>query len=180
MKLMVGLGNPGNEYAKNRHNVGFMFVEFFTKKIDASASFNIHNKFNANIAELNHEGEKYLVAEPQTYMNRSGETVSRLAAFYKIKPEDIIVAHDDLDILLGKSKIQMANGPKLHNGLASIEQLFGTANFWRIRIGVESRTGEYRPSGEEFVLQDFTREEKLLLQESFEKIYHQLFLQKVL
>lgn len=180
MKLLVGLGNPGKEYEHNRHNIGFMFVEHLIQKTTPGVSFSLQSKFKSMIAETQYNGEKYIVAEPQTFMNRSGESLTRLAQFYKITPDNIIVAHDDLDIFLGKYKVQMANGPKQHNGLASIEQLFGTPNFWRVRIGVENRNEEFKVPGETYVLQNFTDEEKSTLPTTFDKIIEQMKVQKVI
>lgn len=150
MKLLVGLGNPGEKYQHNRHNIGFMFADFMK-----------------NNERMKHE--KWIILKPQNYMNRSGEEVSKTAHFYKIEPEDIFVAHDDLDIPLGKFKIQKGTGPKLHNGISSIEQLLGTNDFWRIRIGVENR-GDNRISGEVYVLQDFTNEERQTITSLFPEI----------
>ncbi|MEO6508540.1 MAG: aminoacyl-tRNA hydrolase, partial [Patescibacteria group bacterium] len=92
MKLFVGLGNPGKEYQKNRHNIGFMLAEYLVKKMSPETGFNLTSRFAANLAEFSIGNDKYLFAEPQSYMNRSGEAVVRLAQFYKVKPADIFVA----------------------------------------------------------------------------------------
>jgi PTH1 family peptidyl-tRNA hydrolase len=180
MKLFVGLGNPGKEYQENRHNIGFMFVEYLVKKLSPETSFTMNTRFAARIAEFNHNDDKWIVAEPQAYMNRSGEASSKLAVFYKVPKTDFFVAHDDLDIPFGKFKIQNGTGPKLHGGLSSIEQLFGTTDFWRIRIGVESRTPDQNIPGEAYVLQNFSSDEKTQLSPLFDKILNQLLLQKVI
>jgi len=180
MKVFIGLGNPGKEYEQNRHNVGFMFVEYLAKKMQPETEFILQPRFASRIAELSIGGEKYLFAEPQSYMNASGESFIKLVSFYKVDPESIFVAHDDLDIPLGKTKVQKGTGPKLHGGLSSIEERFGSANFWRIRIGVENRTPENHIPGEAYVLQDFSADEKDLLFPTFEKIHEQLLLSKIL
>ncbi len=107
---------------------------------------------------------KILIAKPQTFMNRSGEAVSKIVNFYHIPLENVYIAHDDLDIPLGSFKVQKGTGPKLHNGLASIEEKLGTVDFWRIRIGVDNREGNRSLSGEAYVLQDFTDEEMKTVQ----------------
>lgn len=174
MKLFVGLGNPGNRYKKNRHNVGFMLIEYLANKLQPESSFSNSTKFSSLTNELTVDEDIYIFAEPQTYMNRSGEPVSRLLQFYKVAIDNLVVAHDDLDIPFGKFKIQAGTGPKLHNGLSSIEQLLGTKDFLRIRIGVENRTPDNYMPGEAYVLQNFTQEEHTQLKDIFEKIYQQL------
>ncbi len=178
MKVFVGLGNPGKEYIKNRHNVGFKFVEFLAKKLKSDVEFSSSSKFSAFVAEASFVHEKYLFVEPQNYMNRSGETVAKVLSFYKVDSTSLFVAHDELDIPLGKFKIQHATGPKLHNGLSSIEEKIGTEDFWRIRIGVDSRAPENKISGEDYVLQNFTHEESEQLQSVFDSIFKQLQLNK--
>lgn len=164
MKLIVGLGNPGEKYSKNRHNVGFMFVDFLAKKLKGEQAVFKADKYTDSetfVTDLN--GEKIVFAKPQTYMNKSGEAVSKLMKFHSAKLEDLIIAHDDLDIPLGKTHIQTAVGPQLHNGLESIEQHLKTKDYARIRIGVDSRTKDRWVNGETYVLSDFLVEEKNIL-----------------
>lgn len=180
MKLLAGLGNPGEKYAQNRHNIGFLFCDFFAKKFaldnheneKTEINFEQNKKFRAEIFEINSPKEKFILAKPQTYMNLSGESIKKVKDFYKIIPENIFVAHDDLDIPLGKFKIQHGNGPKIHNGITSTEQHVGE-NFWRIRIGVDNR-GEFRIPGVEYVLQNFRPDEMPSVNEMFEKIILQM------
>jgi len=150
MKLIVGLGNPGAKYAQNRHNSGFMLVDYL--KQNAS--------FNSDVEYL----------KPQTFMNKSGDEVSRKLYFYKLKPEDLIVIHDDLDLRLGEFKIQKGKGPKVHNGVNHIEERLGTKDFWRVRIGVDARPLENRIPGDAYVLQNFLPEEKQILSQLFPEI----------
>lgn len=186
MKLIVGFGNPGEKYVDNRHNIGFMCVEYLAYKLSSSPSvsnpFTFDKTFNAEIAVMHKDGEKIMLAKPQTFMNRSGEAVQKLLAFYKVRLQDMAVAHDDLDIPIGKCKIQIGTGPKIHNGLLSTEQKLGTADFCRIRLGIENRQSEDRMPGEAYVLQDFTPDERTLVNECFGVVYERLqydFLRKV-
>lgn len=174
MKLLVGLGNPGNQYHGNRHNVGAMFVDSFAPVSHDAISFDHNEKFESLMVQLEVDGGKWIVLKPQTFMNRSGHAVSRVMQFYKIHPSDVYVAHDDLDISLGKFKILKGVGPKLHNGLLSIEKHIGTADFWRIRIGVENRDPDNRMPGEAYVLQDFTPEERAVVENIFQEITDKL------
>lgn len=173
MKLIIGLGNPGPEYARTRHNIGFMFVDFLAEKLEA-APFTNKKKFEAEITDVIISGEKVILVKPQTYMNDSGRAVSALANFYDVSPKDIIIVHDDLDITLGEYKIQTAKGPKVHNGLISIEQSLATPDFTRVRIGIDGRTSERTTSGKEYVLNTFSSPEMTVLQDLFQTLSQQL------
>jgi len=167
MKLVVGLGNPGTKYEKNRHNVGFMFVEFLSRS-------NPFKKDKYLLSEVCEIDKKIVLAKPQTYMNKSGDAVQKLLARYlptpyNLQPTTLIVVHDDLDIPFGKFKIQM-QGPKQHNGLTDIQDKLRTMDFLRIRIGVDNRPLENRMNGEEYVLQNFLEQEATVLPELFKKI----------
>jgi len=167
MKLLVGLGNPGEAHANNRHNVGFMVVDRL-----AGEGVEWESKFEALILKA----KDYLLVKPQTFMNRSGEVVAKIANFYKVMIDDLTVIHDDLDIRLGEYKIQKGVGPKVHNGLISVEEQLGTANFWRVRIGVDNRiqNSEFRIQGEDYVLADFLPEEKTIIDGVIEKAVKEL------
>ncbi len=151
MKLIVGLGNPGDQYTHTRHNAGFLFVDELAKHLEPHDS-------------------RFRLLKPETYMNASGEAVAHEANYYKIAPADIIVIHDDLDLRLGLWKKQKGVGPKLHYGIQSIEEKLGTKDFYRIRIGVDNRNADYRIPGEAYVLQRFTDGELVKLQEIFKVI----------
>ena len=132
MFLIVGLGNPGSEYEKTRHNVGFMAIEKLAHTY-GFASFKA--KFDGLIAEGKIGSEKVYILKPQTYMNLSGNSVVKAANFYKILPQNIIVIHDDMDLSVGKVKAKIGGGSGGHNGLKSIDAVI-TSNYNRIRIGV--------------------------------------------
>lgn len=132
MKLVVGLGNPGLEYANTRHNVGFMAVDEICSRYNFSS---FKTKFDGLIAEANIDGQKIYLLKPMTFMNLSGNCVVKAAMFYKILPQDIIVIHDDLDLVIGKVKAKIGGGHAGHNGLKSIDAHI-TNNYNRIRIGI--------------------------------------------
>lgn len=156
MKLIVGLGNPGKEYENTPHNAGFMYVDYLAKKWNAP-EFQMKKKFVAEITDVIIDGEKYILAKPHTYMNDSGRAVYEIMNFYSLELNDLIVAHDDLDIELGKYKIQVGKGPKEHNGISSIENALKDNDFERIRIGIESRDNR-DISGRDYVLNKWTKD----------------------
>lgn len=176
MKLIVGLGNPGKKYENNRHNVGFMLADRLIEYLHTQEQIPIKHetKFDCIFARVQLETEAFIVSKPQTYMNRSGQAVSKIMQYYKVPLENLYIAHDDLDILLGKYKIQKGTGPKLHNGITSIESVLGTKDFWRVRIGVENRSEENRIPGEAYVLQDFTEEERKVTKGVINEIINKL------
>ena len=134
MKIFVGLGNPGTEYAKTKHNVGFMLADKLAKDLNAE---NWREKFNALVAETFYNGEKILIVKPQTFMNLSGEAVGALTNFYKVPAENLIVAHDDMDLPVGMIRLRPKGSGGGHHGIESIIQhLGGEKNFPRVRIGV--------------------------------------------
>lgn len=171
MKLVVGLGNPGEKYIKTRHNVGFVVVEQLVIKLDVG-NWVMDKKFESEIVKT----KEIFYIKPQTFMNDSGRAVSSLARFYKVKPEDIYIIHDDLDIPLGGSKIQFGKGPQVHNGLLSIEKELGTDQFWNVRIGVENRKvkGNKGIPGVEYSLQNFTDEEQLRIEPVIQEVVQRL------
>lgn len=167
MKLIVGLGNPGKEYEGTRHNAGFLMVE----KMAGGEKFRLDKKMEAEIAK---KGDTLLV-KPQTYMNDSGRAVRKIIDFYKINLSDLIVIHDDLDIDLGLWKIQKGIGPKIHNGVNSVEECVGDKDFWRLRIGIDNRKKELtRLSGADYVLARFSNEEEAELKMIFDKLQDEL------
>ena len=134
MLLIIGLGNPGKEYEKTRHNIGFVVLNKLMADLELD-DWADNKKFRAEIAEGKIDKEKILLFKPQTFMNNSGQSVSAAAKFYKIKPADIWVIHDDLDLPLGKIKIQRDRSSAGHNGVQSIIDALSTQNFVRFRIG---------------------------------------------
>ena len=175
--LCVGLGNPGQSYENNRHNVGFKFIEYVVNKLTDSQTYELKldQKFDAKILKLKIGDTNYLFAEPQTYMNASGAAIQKMLTYFKIRIEALTVVHDDLDIKLGDYKIQMGSGPKQHNGISSIETSLATKDFKRIRIGIENRSSDIKISGEDYVLSNFsTQEFSILMEDVFPKIDHTL------
>lgn len=139
MKLIVGLGNPGQKYKNNRHNVGFMIVDELAK---------------LNLTDV-------ALFKPSTFMNKSGVAVKKLQVR---NLQDLYVVHDDLDIELGKFKISFGKGPKVHNGLNSIYEQLGTKDFWHVRIGIDNRAAiGFKGTGEDYVLQNFRPEEREII-----------------
>lgn len=164
MILLVGLGNPGTEYALTRHNVGFMAVDEIVRRysFDGWAK-----KFKGEVCTGTIEGEKVLALKPHTYMNLSGEAVLSVASFYKIPPEKIYVFHDDMDLPVGRIKVKQGGGSGGHNGLKSIDTHLGQ-NYHRIRIGVDKPA--MREQVVSWVLSKFTPNDKQTLDELIEKI----------
>lgn len=134
IRLIVGLGNPGSEYTSTRHNAGFRFVDALAHK--AGGNFREEGKFKGEVCRVRLAGNEVWLLKPLTYMNCSGEAVSAVANYYKIRPEEILVAHDEMDLLPGCMRIKQGGGNAGHNGLKSITQQLGTPNFWRLRLGI--------------------------------------------
>ncbi|MBA4284203.1 MAG: aminoacyl-tRNA hydrolase [Xanthomonadaceae bacterium] len=133
LRAIVGLGNPGPEYERTRHNTGFWFVDLLA---DAHhGSFRHEAKFKGDLARIRIGGDEVLLLKPQTYMNKSGDAIQPLAAFYKLEPADILVAHDELDLPVGTMKLKRAGGHGGHNGLRSVHQHLGP-DYLRLRIGI--------------------------------------------
>lgn len=168
MKLIAGLGNPGDTYTNTRHNVGFMCVDYFADQLESPA-FTYNKKFDAETTNATVQAEKIILVKPQTYMNDSGRAIKEIIKYNNIEPKDIIIVHDDLDIEFGEFKIQTGKGPKGHNGIISVENHLGTVDFMRARIGVQSDV-EY-DSGKDFVLSRFTKEEMENLTRIFSDLY---------
>lgn len=134
IRLIVGLGNPGPEYETTRHNAGFWLADHFAD--DLAASFTLEKSFFAWVARARHSGEVLVLAKPSTFMNKSGQAVGALARFYKLQPEQILVLHDELDLLPGAVKLKQGGGHAGHNGLRDIQSVLGSPAFWRLRIGI--------------------------------------------
>jgi PTH1 family peptidyl-tRNA hydrolase len=158
MFLLVGLGNPGEKYAQNRHNIGFMVVDELAAREQAGS---FKSKQNAMVAEVCLGSQKVMLAKPMTFMNESGQAVGKLARFYKIPPEKIIVFHDELDIPYGAVKVKQGGGHGGHNGLRSIDAHLGTRDYLRVRCGIGHPGDKNRVSG--YVLSDFSKEEQQTL-----------------
>jgi PTH1 family peptidyl-tRNA hydrolase len=134
IKLFVGLGNPGAEYEATRHNAGFWWVDALARELKVPLS--AEKGYHGLVGRATVHGHTVWLLEPQTFMNLSGKSVAALARFYKIKPEEILVAHDELDIVPGQAKLKFGGGHAGHNGLRDIHAQLGTDDYWRLRIGI--------------------------------------------
>jgi len=168
MKIIVGLGNPGAEYALTRHNAGMLLVDKMADTLSGESSYGWRKFYGIYVFKT---PEVMLAKTGNYFMNQSGSLINDLRNL-KYDFRDLYVAHDDLDLNLGDYKIQFGKGPKVHNGVNSVEEALGTKDFWRVRIGIDKRAGEQESSrtGEEYVLQKFTAEERETLEEVLEKI----------
>ncbi len=142
--LVVGLGNPGPQYAKTRHNVGFMVADLLAGRI--GAAFKVHKKSGAEIVTGRLGHKPVVLAKPRTYMNESGRQVGPLAKFYSVSPADVIVIHDELDIDFGQIRLKLGGGEGGHNGLRSVANALGTKDFQRVRIGIGRPPGRKDPA----------------------------------
>jgi len=162
--LLVGLGNPGREYRETRHNVGFMVIDQVCKTAGISLS-RVQSKAIIGVGQF--AGRRLVLAKPQTFMNLSGQAVAALVRFYKVPLEQILVAHDDLDLPLGTLRLRPSGGSAGQKGIASTIQQLGTQDFGRMRIGIGRPPGQMEPSS--YVLQPFTKSEQLLVDQMLER-----------
>jgi peptidyl-tRNA hydrolase, PTH1 family len=149
--LVVGLGNPGREYARNRHNVGWMVVDELGRRHDAS----FRSKFDGRLAEVRIDGHKVALLKPETYMNDSGRSARAAMRFFKLEPDAVLVVHDDSDLELGRLQARRGGGLAGHNGLRSMAKHLGTPEFLRVRVGVGRPGRGDRRSLADWVLSDF-------------------------
>lgn len=164
IRLIVGLGNPGIDYADTRHNAGFWFLDQLAQR--EKVFFQEEKKFQGEVARVRLAGQDIWLLKPTTFMNRSGQAVVALALYYKILPEEILVVHDELDLMPGCMKLKKGGGNAGHNGLKDITEKLSTPNFWRLRLG----TGHPRSLGmaqpvADFVLHAPSSEHKEMIQE---------------
>jgi peptidyl-tRNA hydrolase, PTH1 family len=154
--LVVGLGNPGPDYAKTRHNLGFMVVDILADRI--GEKFKVHKKSGAEVVTGRIGGRSVVLAKPRVYMNESGRQVGPLAKFYSVAPADVVIVHDELDIDFGRIRLKFGGGVAGHNGLRSVASALGTNDFQRVRIGIGRPPGS--KSGASFVLSNFSKAER--------------------
>ena len=154
--LVIGLGNPGPQYAKTRHNIGFMVADLLADRL--GATFKVHKRSGAEIVTSTVGQRQVVLAKPRTYMNESGRHVGPLAKFYSVPPADVIVIHDELDIDFGRIRLKLGGGEGGHNGLRSVANALGTKDFQRVRIGIGRQPG--RKDHAAFVLEVFTAAER--------------------
>jgi PTH1 family peptidyl-tRNA hydrolase len=134
LRLLVGLGNPGPEYESTRHNAGFWWLDGVARKL--GATLHAERSYHGLVARINRADGPVWLLEPQTYMNLSGKSVAALARFYKIAPQEILVAHDELDLLPGQMKLKLGGGHAGHNGLRDLHAQLGSGDYWRLRLGI--------------------------------------------
>jgi peptidyl-tRNA hydrolase, PTH1 family len=153
--IIVGLGNPGRQYAGTRHNFGFELVDRLAVRLDAQG-LRLHS--NALVVATKYQARRIHLAKPQTYMNLSGKSVQGLARFYKVTLENILVAHDDLDLPFGTLRLRPGGGPGGQRGVKSTIEMLGSQDFSRLRLGIGRPPGQMDPAA--YVLQQFSRDER--------------------
>lgn len=175
MKLIVGLGNPGPQYEKTRHNIGFTLIDELRKDLELE-KFSPNPKFSAELSAGHFSSntaadEKILLAKPTTFMNLSGVAVAALMEYYKIPPQDTWILYDDIDLPFGQLRIRAEGSPGTHNGMKNIVATCGTSQFPRFRFGIESRgaTAPEKQDTASFVLARFTPQEEEMLAEHLKK-----------
>lgn len=177
-KFIFGLGNYGADYQDTRHNAGFLFINYLQEKLDLP-SFSYNKK---TLSEITSSRELYLV-KPRTYMNLSGGAVAKTLSYFSSFDFDnlaqfdfnqVLVAHDDLDLKIGEFKVQKGVGPKQHNGLLSIYQALGSQDFWHIRFGIDDRESSRKIPPENYVLQKMTQDQIKKLTANFSQITQRL------
>lgn len=163
--IFVGLGNITSKYDNTRHNAGFNFIDYFIAA-NSLPDLRSESKFDAYINRYKIREYDLVLVKPTTFMNLSGESVAKVLDYLGLKDENLILIHDDLDIPLGEYKINFNKGPKEHNGVNSVVNRIDTSEFWRIRIGVENRTGDSKKiPGDKFVIMQMNAEEREELRE---------------
>ena len=174
MKLVVGLGNPGDEYKNTRHNAGFFVLDKIIEQWQ-DAEFRFNNKFKSDICQIVLKKEKVILAKPQNYMNKSGSPLLAIINFYKISPDDLMVIYDDKDMEFGKVRFRNQGSFGGHNGIKDIIRVLGNDLFKRIKIGVGNVTDKNFTDAAKFVLSQFKRDELVILeQEIFPKVYEKI------
>jgi len=165
IRLIVGLGNPGAEYESTRHNAGFWLVDRL-----AHGTLTRDARYQALVAKTRISHQEVWLMEPQTFMNRSGQSVGAIARFYKINPDEILVVHDELDLLPGVAKLKQGGSSGGHNGLKDITAVLGSQAYWRLRIGIgHPRNMNLQQQVADFVLHRPRKEEHTLILQAIEK-----------
>ena len=166
MKLIVGLGNPGDQYKETRHNVGFSFLDSYLKQKNISDKWS--NKMSGKLLKTDINGEKVIFLKPQTYMNLSGDCVGKVARYYDISIDDILVISDDMDLLIGNYKLKQKGSSGGHNGLKDIELKLSSSSFKRLKIGISKTSDKNK---KDYVLGTFSEEEKKILTSLFQELF---------
>jgi len=154
--LVVGLGNPGSEYERTRHNIGFMVADVLAERV--GGRFTVHKKSGADLLECRLDGRKVLLAKPRSYMNLSGRPVAALARFFSVPPTEVIAVHDELDLPFGSIRLKRGGGEGGHNGLRSLSSALTTKDYLRVRIGIGRPPGRQDPA--DYVLKPFATVER--------------------
>ncbi len=165
IRLLVGLGNPGSEYEATRHNAGFWWIDEVARRW--GVGLRSERSYHGLAARHTLRGEVVWLLEPQTYMNLSGKSAAALARFFKIDPTEILVVHDELDLLPGQAKLKQGGGAAGHNGLKDIQAQLGSPNFWRLRLGIGHPGDRAEVAG--YVLRKPPESERLLIQQSIDR-----------
>jgi PTH1 family peptidyl-tRNA hydrolase len=164
MKIIAGLGNPGKQYEHTRHNAGLMAVDYLAAELKLPI-FNFEKKFNAEVAAVVFGKEKVIFIKPRIFMNESGLVVAPIVRFFKAKPEDLLIIHDDKDIPLGEIRCQTGRGSAGHNGVQSVIDHLGSKNFTRVRIGIASDKLK-KTDAADFVLSKFGKQEIKIIEKN--------------
>lgn len=168
MWAIIGLGNVGEKYYNTRHNAGFLFIDHLAEALGVNMGI------NQKLMSSSGKSGEWLLVKPTTFMNSSGIAVQSVANFYSLSPHNIFIAHDDLDLKLGSFKIQLGKGPKVHNGVNSIEEHLKSQDFYRIRLGVDNREADNRTPGEQYVLSGFEPDELNILKNTIDEAVEEL------
>ncbi len=167
MKLIVGLGNPGQQYEKTRHNIGFVAIDNFINR-EKLGTWEYKNARKWEVCTANIWDQKIVFLKPMEFMNRSWGAVSTIANFYKIDPKNILVIHDDIDLPIGKIQLKLWGSSAGHNGLKDIIAKLGTNEFWKLRIGVDRPINQAEVS--DYVLSSFRKEEKKTIESKIDEV----------
>eukprot|EP01030_Chromulinospumella_sphaerica_P007331 gene7331-7173_t len=169
IRLIVGLGNPGAEYEQTRHNAGFWLVDNLANSLPGTR-LQRETRYNALMTRTSVAGQEVYLLEPQTYMNRSGQSVGALCRFFKITPDQVLVVHDELDLMPGIARLKKGGSAGGHNGLKDITAALGTQDYWRLRLGIgHPRTLGLQQPVADFVLHRPRREEQDLIEQAIDK-----------
>ncbi len=174
MLLICGLGNPGKEYQQTRHNIGFLFIDYLLEELSIDSA-ELKNKFQADFIKTEYLEHEVIIAKPQTYMNNSGIAVAELCKFFKIKPEETIIIHDELDLPFNSIKTKLGGGHAGHNGLKDIDKRIGK-KYHRIRVGIDhprNIAGDFREVAD-YVLCKFSEEQQKQLEALNNKTINEL------
>ncbi len=170
VRLIVGLGNPGSEYERTRHNAGCWALDEIARVIGATG-FSADKKMKADVASANVDGRKVWLIKPQTYMNCSGQSVGPFARFHNIQPAEVLVLHDELDLLPGHLRVKLGGSSGGHNGLKDIQSALGTPDYWRLRIGIgHPRSLQLNQGVADFVLHRPRQEEQIDIDRAIDRV----------